>query len=313
MTSSDTPRPVRDIPVGTLVIYTQEDSTYEYGGDADRGFDTVSYPLAATSGVPLLRCQPADVAPADTLIPLDDERVSVEKVPRGRYPSWQGPWLLRVAGQRRSFHRTKRDATAAGLRIVAILDWHAGPTPLVTLPHTGIQIPHTRLHTAAVKTVDTNDGQAYTARLHLDGRQVGIVSNDGNGGPTTWQPLPATSAQFGPRQMAAFADACRDEDGQPIAEEFVLAHLIEETQNADAVNRIMRAGKVPVRTRGAIIDHDDQVLGTYTAALGDVPGGWAERLDLLSTEMWRERPAAHAIEMWTGHTWQRLHKPTTTR
>ena len=67
------------------------------------------------------------VAPADTpLADPKDARIEVTKTQRGYYPTHRGPWRLVMAGYegRGGFHKTKRDAVAAGRRRLAILDWH---------------------------------------------------------------------------------------------------------------------------------------------------------------------------------------------
>jgi hypothetical protein len=52
--------------------------------------------------------------------------VTVTLRPRAERPSSAaGNWRLDLPGQASSWHRTKRDGTAAGLRRLAILDWHA--------------------------------------------------------------------------------------------------------------------------------------------------------------------------------------------
>jgi hypothetical protein len=117
-------QPVREVPAGTLVIYTGQDGTFAYTGPADGPWGQIAISFSREHHG--LRCAPDEVAPADIAIPTHDARVTVVKRERGMYPTHKGPWRLTVAGQDRDFYRTKRDATAAGLRAVAILDWHAG-------------------------------------------------------------------------------------------------------------------------------------------------------------------------------------------
>lgn len=178
-----------------------------------------------------------------------------------------------------------------------------GPAQSVVLPHTGISVPHTRLTLRKLRSIPTSDGEAYTAELLLDGRAVGVIENTGTGGPTTWLPLDRDI--FGHAQMHAFVAACRDEHGQPIAEEFVLAELFEETRTARDVTRYLKAGKVVVRTVAAITS-DRAVVATFADAYYGVPAEWATRPDELAASMWRQRPDAHAIELWTGERWDAL-------
>jgi len=114
------------IEVGAKVIYAAQKGTFEYEGPTDCGSgDTITFGLAVSREHPGVKCDPGQVAPADTPIPAKDDRVTVVKRPMGTYPTWHGPWLLFLADVRLGYHRTKRDATAEGLRRVAIADWHA--------------------------------------------------------------------------------------------------------------------------------------------------------------------------------------------
>jgi hypothetical protein len=178
-----------------------------------------------------------------------------------------------------------------------------GAAQPVVLPHTGISVPHTRLTLRKLRSIPTSDGEAYTAELLLDGRPVGTIENTGTGGPTMWHPL--DRGVFGPEQMGAFVAACRDEHGQPIAEEFVLAELFEETRTARDVARYVKAGKAVVRTVAAITS-DTAVVATFADAYYGVPAEWATRPDKLAASMWRQRPDAHAMELWTGERWDAL-------
>ena len=120
-------RPERGtVAVGQLVITWDDDKPREYGGPSDHpGLTEVSFGLLAR-GTPVIKCDPQRVAPADTPIPARDARVTVEQRHRSERPyGADGNWRLTLPGQPPSWHKTKRDGTAAGLRRVAILDWHA--------------------------------------------------------------------------------------------------------------------------------------------------------------------------------------------
>jgi hypothetical protein len=177
------------------------------------------------------------------------------------------------------------------------------PAHPVVLPHTGISVPHTRLTLRNLRSIPTSDGEAYSAELLLDGRPVGVIENTGTGGPTTWLPLDRNG--FGHTQMHGFVAACRDEHGGPIAEEFVLAELFEETRTARDVTRYLKAGKAVVRTVSAITS-DGAVAATFADAYYGVPAEWATRPGELAASMWRQRPDAYAIELWTGERWDAL-------
>lgn len=127
-TEKSTEPTAREVPAGTSVIYADQDGTFEYLGDSSGQFAEIGISLTRTKPH-TLRCDPRLVAPADTPIPATDARITVAKQPKGSYPTWKGPWLLTVptlAGTtRRTFHKTKREGTADGLRAMAVLGWHS--------------------------------------------------------------------------------------------------------------------------------------------------------------------------------------------
>src|ERR1700722_1570203 len=113
------PRPA-PVELGDLVISWHTDDPAEYGGvAADRAFFEVNFNFGGSAHV--LKGALKDVAPADAPVPDKDERVLPVKRPRTEMPYGQpGPWQLVIDG-RMSWHKTKREATATGLRRVAIL------------------------------------------------------------------------------------------------------------------------------------------------------------------------------------------------
>ncbi len=117
-------RPVRAIPTGNTVIHTGHDGQFRWDGPSD-DLRFVQIAIAYGRDLSGLRCDPRDVAPAGITIPTQDGRVAVAKVARGLHPT-DKPWLVDVASDRLGFHKTRRGGLAAGLRTVAIRDWHAG-------------------------------------------------------------------------------------------------------------------------------------------------------------------------------------------
>ncbi|WP_230415883.1 hypothetical protein [Micromonospora tarapacensis] len=111
--------------VGDRVISWYDDAPVEYGGGDGGPWTTLSFALLA-NGLPVRKCEPERVAPAGVPIPERDARVSVVKRTRAEMPYGEsGVWQLTLPGDGVStWHRTKRDATATGLRRLAILDWH---------------------------------------------------------------------------------------------------------------------------------------------------------------------------------------------
>lgn len=122
----DAASPAGTVAIGQLVITWDDEEPRAYGGPSDHpGFTEVSFGLF-DGRTPVIKCDPQRVAPADTPIPARDARVTVEQRHRSERPcAAAGNWRLTLPGQLPSWHKTKRDGTAAGLRRVAILDWHA--------------------------------------------------------------------------------------------------------------------------------------------------------------------------------------------
>jgi len=114
------------IAIGELVISWNHDRPMQYGGPGDGPYEEVSFGLADNSA-PTLRCDFRHVAPASTPIPAQDARVTVSKRPGEEKPEHApGVWRLTLPGVAwPSWHPTKREGTATGLRRLAILDWHA--------------------------------------------------------------------------------------------------------------------------------------------------------------------------------------------
>lgn len=114
------------VTVGDRVITWWDDEPVEYGGPGDSGAFTTLHIQPLSGRTPVRTCHPERVAPADTPIPAQDSRVTVTKRPASEKPvGAAGPWRLTLSGQGPSWHKTKRDGTATGLRQIAILDWHA--------------------------------------------------------------------------------------------------------------------------------------------------------------------------------------------
>ena len=100
-----------------------------------------------------------------------------------------------------------------------------GPgTDLITLPHSGIRVPHDRFRVSRYRELPTADGVAFTATLKLDKTVVGLIQNEGTGGPTHVEPT-----DFPDRQLNDYVQACRTAVGQPCSKEYVLDELVTFT------------------------------------------------------------------------------------
>ncbi|MGO2778232.1 hypothetical protein [Glutamicibacter arilaitensis] len=110
--------------IGTEIIMAGSDSIHIYDGPADSpGWNRITLNM----GGGLMKAQ-ADfdaVAPATVEIPLKDERVTTVKHEKKPQPWLAGVWQLRINDISYGFFKTKKAATAEGLRRLAIMDWHA--------------------------------------------------------------------------------------------------------------------------------------------------------------------------------------------
>ncbi len=170
--------PASTVAVGDLVITWDDDKPREYGGRSDHpGVTELSFSLR-DGGTPVIKCDPQQVAPAGTPIPARDARVTVEQRPRSERPyGAAGNWRLTLPGQLPSWHKTKRDGTATGLRRVAIIDWHASraadSTPAEVLTPYTVTVGTTRAY--RVCWINREDLEPGTAAF-TDGQGVVICA-----------------------------------------------------------------------------------------------------------------------------------------
>lgn len=108
-------------PVGEKVLHWEYDDPMEYGGLGEHGGEQLVIGRRTQ-----VRCSPDRMAPADA--PQPDAKDPRIKVTKGRKPAawYSGDWCLELPDQPATWHKTKREATADGVRRLAILDWHAG-------------------------------------------------------------------------------------------------------------------------------------------------------------------------------------------
>lgn len=125
MTEATTEQPMREIELGTTVIYAGQDGEYSWAGPNDSAGSTFEVAFSyGRSGHNSLKCDPRDVAPATITILAKDDRVAVTKGRAPFYPHKE--WRATIGDTPVGYFDTKREATAAGLRTVSIRDWHAG-------------------------------------------------------------------------------------------------------------------------------------------------------------------------------------------
>lgn len=300
---------------GDHVLSWYDDEPVEYGGpDADRaGWTSLTFALLA-GGLPVRKCDADHVAPAAVPVPVKDDRVTVVKVSKADTPyGVAGSWRLTLPGiEHPSWHRTKRDATATGLRRLAILDWHTKPaspatppTELVTLPHTGLRVPDPSLRITALRQLRTFDGVAFQATLRLGATIVGTVENDGRGGSTMFRPH--TPRGYGFDEINAFAAACVDRDGRPASTETVLNELVDEYDTPRIIARDARKGRITVRLMAPL---SSDGTATYCTEFGSVgaPSAAAEHHAEIARAVAKARPAQPGEwwQVWTGTAWHDL-------
>jgi hypothetical protein len=95
---------------------------------------------------------------------------------------------------------------------------------MITLPHSGLTVPHTELCVVSLRKVRHPYGLAIAGVLRLGQRMVGLAEDDGLGGPTTFH---GPGDYFNLRDMDAFAAQCRH-GGEVLHVGKVLDYLIDE-------------------------------------------------------------------------------------
>jgi len=124
MTPADPDTPSSGIEVGALVLSWDLERPVEYGGVDEHAATSngLVYVVGRGKGGMTVLCQPEMVAPANTtLAHPKDPRIQVDKTA----PSFHGTWRMGLPGRRATWHKTRREAVAAGQRRLAIIDWHA--------------------------------------------------------------------------------------------------------------------------------------------------------------------------------------------
>ncbi|WP_052412479.1 hypothetical protein [Streptomyces mutabilis] len=177
-------------------------------------------------------------------------------------------------------------------------------TNLTTLPLTGLEVPHTRYRITSLQQVTMSCGVAFSANVRQGRALVGVIENDGRGGGTWFIPADRTGRQG----MAEFTRACRWK-GEPISEEEVYDHLIDEYDLA-------RTAKRNARKRTSLLRGLDADGHTEHIIEAKVPAVWLTRgdypyLDQLARGLAKHRPAPDAWQVWDGEQWQELVLPNT--
>ncbi|MER6757614.1 hypothetical protein ABT235_25910 [Micromonospora echinofusca] len=177
----------------------------------------------------------------------------------------------------------------------------------VTLPHTGLTVPHTQLRVDG--PTQPGPGHAEQHRLYLGARFVGWI--------TTHPRHPHRSATYqtnslGGRELDEYAQQCRLFTGEPATVADVLAELVREHITAAAVAERLAATCTPIRLMQHIRDGDGQPTGA------PYPTTYASANAPLTTDPTWHRAVARALhrdspagpgqhwQIWTPTGWTRL-------
>lgn len=135
---------------------------------------------------------------------------------------------------------------------------------MITLPHTGLQVPHNRVGCDDYTSIlDQDDEAAFSLTLTVDGHPAGEITDHGTGGAIIYQPGP--SGLFSHHDLTAFAAACRTPAGRTPTETHVLELLTEEYVIDALLAEAQRDGATLARHT-----HPDENREGETYTCGDV-------------------------------------------
>ncbi|MET8605824.1 hypothetical protein ABZV92_20005 [Streptomyces rubiginosohelvolus] len=173
---------------------------------------------------------------------------------------------------------------------------------LTTLPMTGMEVPHTRYRLTSLQQTTLRCGVAFSVNVREGRALLGVIENHGNGGDTWFD-----AASYDIRQaMRDFVASCRWK-GEPVSEEQVYGHLVDEYDLARLAKRCARTRKSLLCGR----DAEGYLLHSIEA---DVPSVWLARGDYpymnqLARELREERPSPASWQVWDGEEWKDLQLP----
>ncbi|GAA4896001.1 hypothetical protein [Streptomonospora salina] len=104
---------------------------------------------------------------------------------------------------------------------------------MITLVHTGVQVPHTRIRVTDLHQLETPTGVAWTAPLCEQDRRLGTITGHPNGGATHFQPSDRQARDV----VEGFIAQCRSRENQPLDEDAVLTALTDEYDYGAVVAR----------------------------------------------------------------------------
>lgn len=178
-------------------------------------------------------------------------------------------------------------------------------TELITLPLTGLEVPHTRYHLDDFEQMTTRNGIAFRATVNEGDYCLGVIENGGNGGGTWFFQHTAKDRQA----MEEFTDACRL-NGRPISAERVYELLVDQHDLAQEAARCKRQ-------RTSLLRGLDGGEWHGLTVVAKVPSVWLARGDYpymghLARDLAQHRPAPEVWQVWDGEQWKNLTLPAIT-
>ncbi|GAA1110006.1 MULTISPECIES: hypothetical protein [Nocardiopsis] len=176
---------------------------------------------------------------------------------------------------------------------------------MFTLPHTGMQVPDTRIRVTSLKEVDLGTGIAWSAVVRAGKTKLGTVSNSGRGGPTDFN----ATTDAAQRRTAAFVAACRDRDGAPMDTENVMETLTEEYEWARDIAKAEKKGRYVVRYAD---EHGMPGHYEFSLSRGITPPDYAPALK--ATVRLKLPEGAVRADLWMGPElgWVEIRRPADT-
>jgi len=176
----------------------------------------------------------------------------------------------------------------------------------VTLPHTGLTVPHTQLRVDG--PIQAGADRAEQHRLYLGDSFLGWITTHPHR-VATYRPV---NLHFGSRDLDEYAATARLFTGEPATVADVLAELVREHITAQDVAERVAASRAPVRLMQHILDGDGQPVGvpypiTYASATAPLTADAAWHR-VIARALYRDRPAGAGQhwQVWTPTGWTRL-------
>lgn len=161
---------------------------------------------------------------------------------------------------------------------------------MITLIHTGMQVPSKRVRVTSLKQVETACGIAWSAVLRFGKTRLGILGNDGQGSDTQF----LADSDKAAAAVAYFVSRCRDHNGEPMDEIDVMDALADEYEIAREVKRLERRGAYYVRYFDRLDIPGRKVFKLEHSAPPDYEPGLKAAAHLDMPEV------AVRAELWTG-------------